>query len=336
MIILKKLLFLLILSFVTFSAFASNNIISPNNKNINYIGRWDTSNPNEFHSYWGGAYFNTEFTGKEITLKLASEVNIFVFVDGKEMLFKKANGEVKIVAENTKPGRHSIMVVAKFQNDEIVLQGIILSKNGKLFPPKKSKHWIEFIGDSITSGDRTTKGNISAYPWLTGEALKTAHTQISYCGIPLTNGYHFDYNGAPEVGMEAAYLDLKEPNNNPDVQWNFDGRSPNLIIVNLGTNDASLKVDKTLFERTYRQFLRNIRFAHRAAFIMVLIPFNQSYHKEINEIVTQEGIRDSRLLKIETANWLNATDFVDGTHPTDAGHKKISAQLIKIIKPYLF
>lgn len=69
---------------------------------------------------------------------------------------------------------------------------------------------------------------------------------------------------------------------------------------------------------------------------MVLVPFKQSYRNEINKIITQESIRDKHLVKIETANWLEATDFVDGTHPTDAGHLKISKKLTEIIKPYLF
>jgi hypothetical protein len=213
------------------------------------------------------------------------------------------------------------------------LTGLTLNNGGKLLNPEKRKFWVEYIGDSITSGDRTSKGNISAYPWLCSEVLGVNHTQISYCGIPLVNGFHYNYKGAPEIGMESAYLNLKQPNNN-SPEWDFSEASPNLLVINLGTNDNNLKVDTTLFKQTYTQFIRNLRFIHQNAVIMVLIPFNQVYKNQIEELVTKETERDKNLNFISTEGWLTASDFVDGTHPTDLGHQKISDKLTPIIKSY--
>jgi lysophospholipase L1-like esterase len=149
----------------------------------------------------------------------------------------------------------------------------------------------------------------------------------------LVNGFHYNYKGAPEIGMESAYLNLKQPNNN-SPEWDFSEASPNLLVINLGTNDNNLKVDTTLFKQTYTQFIRNLRFIHQNAVIMVLIPFNQVYKNQIEELVTKETERDKNLNFISTEGWLTASDFVDGTHPTDLGHQKISDKLTPIIKSY--
>jgi hypothetical protein len=332
----KLFIFILIstLCELSSSAFAGEKIIQPNNKNIQYIGRWDKSEKGVIRSYWGGAYFNLKFRGNALSLKLDKSVDIYVILDsGKPILFKKANGLIKITPDTLSKNTHLLKVVARFQNDEIVLTGLTLNNGGKLLNPEKRKFWVEYIGDSITSGDRTSKGNISAYPWLCSEVLGVNHTQISYCGIPLVNGFHYNYKGAPEIGMESAYLNLKQPNNN-SPEWDFSEASPNLLVINLGTNDNNLKVDTTLFKQTYTQFIRNLRFIHQNAVIMVLIPFNQVYKNQIEELVTKETERDKNLNFISTEGWLTASDFVDGTHPTDLGHQKISDKLTPIIKSY--
>lgn len=318
------------------SVFAGEKIISPDHQHIQYVGRWDKSDKGCYHSYWGGAYVNIKFLGDAFSLKLDKSVDIYVKLDnGKPILFKNANGWVKITPDSLAFKTHEMQVIARFQNDEIQLSGFAINENGKILKPEKSNIWIEFIGDSITSGDRTSQGNISAYPWLCGEALNAKHTQISYCGIPLVDGYHYNYKGAPEIGMESAYLNLKQPNHTDNPEWKFENASPDIIVINLGTNDHNLKVDSVLFKQTFTQFIRNIRFTYTQTQILILIPFNQSYGKEIENMVFQEGRRDERLKIIDTKDWLTKSDFTDGTHPTDQGHLKISEKLTPIIKSLL-
>jgi hypothetical protein len=334
----KKLL-IFIISFwtVNTSLFAADQYIPPTNKNIEYVGRWDKSNPEVYHSYWGGAYFKVRFIGSQVTLKLGSPVNIYVKIDdGQEVLYTKASGLIKITPDSLSHGIHHLSVIAKFQDDEIQLTGLYLNKKGRLLKPEKKNFWVEFIGDSITSGDRTSKGNTSAYPWLCGEDLEVKHTQISYCGIPLVDGYHYNYKGAPKIGMESAYFELKEPNSpEPNSSYIFKNVAPNLIVINLGTNDKSLTVPSNLFQSHYALFIQGIRERLPKVRIALLIPFNGSYQNEIRNMVHESFPSDQNLKIIETKDWLAKGDFVDGTHPTDEGHQKIAKQLSPIILTYL-
>ena len=75
----NKLLFIIsILLIAQAPAVADGKLISPINKHIQYVGRWDKSYANNYHSYWGGAYFHVNFTGTTVKIKLAGAVNIYV------------------------------------------------------------------------------------------------------------------------------------------------------------------------------------------------------------------------------------------------------------------
>ena len=80
----NKLFFLIfILSISNSPAVDAGKFISAKNKNIQYVGRWDKSNANDYHSYWGGAYFTIKFRGNEVNIQLAAPVNIYVKLDDK-------------------------------------------------------------------------------------------------------------------------------------------------------------------------------------------------------------------------------------------------------------
>ena len=305
--------------------------IKPNNENIEYVGRWDKLNPDNYHSYWGGAYFDISFNGNNVIVNLGKTVNIYVKIDdNEEVLYTQVVGLVKITPDLLTSGVHNLRVIARFQDDEIQLEG--LSVNGELLKPKAGGLWAEFIGDSITSGDRTSKGNTSAYPWLFGDSLKIKHTQISYPGIPLVNGNYYSYTGAPQIGLESAYFNLMQPNHQPNIDWNFKQNPPNLIVVNIGTNDKSLGVTPDIFQSHYTLFIQKIRGLLPNTKIKIMIPFNGSYEDEIRSMVSQSFSSDKNIDIIETRGWLISSDFVDGTHPTDKGHIIIANKLISIIK----
>lgn len=315
---------------------AKEKTIALNDKNIEYVGRWDKSDLSNYHSYWGGAYVKLKFYAKQLHVQLNAKVNLFVIIDQHPaVLFPSATGLINLTPDSLANGVHTLQMVAKFQNDEIQLGGISLNEGGKLLKPDKSNQWVEFIGDSITSGDRTSKGNISAYPWLCGEALNVQHTQISYCGIPLvSNGTHYTYKGAPETGMELDYFKLKEPNHQPNPDWGFQ-QHPNVVVINLGTNDHRLQIAENLFQSRYTQFVQKIRATLPHTEIIILIPFNGSYKSQIQDMVKLAFAHDQHLHLIDTEAWLAPQDFVDGTHPKDEGHQIVANKLEPIIKSFL-
>lgn len=328
-------LVLFIVSFNTVIASVGDGSLK--DTNIQYIGRWDKSNATVFHSYWGGAYFKVSFTGKTVQIKLASAVNIYVSIDGKEdVKYTEANGIVNLTLTDLEGETHTLRVAANYTGDEIQFQGLLLDKGGKtLKQPKKGI--IEFIGNSITSGQTTTKNNLSSFAWLTGESLDVDHTQISQPGITLVDGYRYDANWAPKHGQSVQYFLLKQPNNEENPSWNFKTYTPKLIVINLGTNDHNLRVPNDVFQKTYVDFLANVRSKFPSCEILVLQTFGGFYTEETETAVKQHIDKgETKMHYISTEGWVSKdVDLPDGTHPNDEGHVKIAKKLKIILREYL-
>ena len=313
---------------------ASTGDGSPSDPNITYVGRWDKSNPSEYNSYWGGAYFKVKFTGTTVQIKLGGTVDIFVNIDNSgEVLYSGVSWTVNLTPTPLTSGVHSLRVTAKYIKQEIKLQGLILD-SGATTQAAASNGIIEFIGDSITTGQTTTNGDISAYPWLVGEQLGMDHTQISYGGIPLANGYGSLTGTANTSGMSVQYFKLKSVDydyaTTPD--WDFTVYTPMKVVINLGQNDGSLLVPSDVFQNTYITFLQNIRTKFPNAEIYVMRTFSGSYAAETQAAVaSRNAAGDNNVYFIDTTGWISYGDTTDGTHPSDSGHIKIANLLIPIL-----
>ncbi|MAW94343.1 MAG: hypothetical protein CMF36_07795 [Leeuwenhoekiella sp.] len=336
----KKLKYIFcILSFAVFSfgqVFSATGDGSLSDSNLKYIGRWDKSCKTVYHSYWGGAYFKTLFSGTTVQLKLDAAVNLYVNIDGAGFKkFEARDSLLNLTPTGLEPGVHTLVVAAAYANDEIQFKGLKLDPGAETFSPPVND-LIEFIGNSITSGQNTTKGNLSAYAWLTGESLDLEHTQISQPGITLTDGYHYEGDWAPKRGQISQYFLTKQPNHQKNNLWNFDTYTPKIIVINLGTNDYNLNVPGTIFSENYRNFLKQIRTKFPKTEIFVMRTFGGYYASETARVVDQFRRNDLRIHYIDTSNWLShPEDFVDTNHPNDQGHIKVALKLSEILNSFL-
>jgi hypothetical protein len=337
------------------SLFAATGDGTPADSNIQYIGRWDKSVDSQYVNYWGGAYIKTGFTGTTVKVKLGGTVNLFVGIDSTaDKLYGNAGGILNLTTVPLQNKTHSLRVTPQNQDDKIKFKGLVLDAGARTVA-LPARPIIEFIGNSITSGATTSKGMTSAFPWLTGEALSCDHTQISIGGITLVNGYYFTYSGAPTVGMSVSYFKQRTPPNYPSTDnsqnpdWDFSRYTPRLVFVNLGTNDANTTACKSgnsnpcvtiptdTFTSVYTKFLRNIRAKYPLAEIFALRTFGGHLISATQAAVTAiNAAGDLKVHYVNTAGWLVASDYnSDGIHPSDAGHKKATDQLVPILRPYL-
>lgn len=141
---------------------------------------------------------------------------------------------------------------------------------------------IEFIGDSITCGF----GNLSCEKdrlfysvdengWLSHAAIAARKLEadfsiISYSGISITKGIGNMEWFCPSMTELYPYTDrlIEECIGKKDSfeEWDFDQSKPDVIVLNLGTNDATVidfngenKRGLQQFEKDYYQFLKMLR-----------------------------------------------------------------------------
>lgn len=337
----KNVLLLLFFSFFLLQqAFPAENIDIPgdgklSDVNILYVGRWDRSNPNLYHSYWTGAYLRVDFTGRNIGILLQSGTNLVVSIDGEDLRSINAtSGLTRLNEVELSDGRHSLLVGAAGQNEELTFLGLSLDE-GAVTYRAQGKFLIEYIGDSITATGGEDDQSAANYAWYTAEGLNCDHTQIAFSGLALTTGY-----GCLEekIGLDSLYFCLKNYNHideRPIQSWDFS-YTPNMIVINLGTNDKCGSATDAVMKSSMFNFLSRLRNTYPQTTLVVMEPFNGSYSGPIESAVEKcKTLGDNNIQFVKTEGWLTEEDYKDGTHPNLSGRDKIVHNLMPYLKPLL-
>ena len=160
---------------------------APTDRNIQFVGRWDTADPSAYVPQWAGAYLRVGFTGTTVALKQRNTINFWYSIDGGAYT-KIANASVTVSLTTTPlaAGRHSLLVsyqiVAGSYTGDAVYQGLALDSRARTFRLPTPRQATEFVGDSITAGYTATNVALSSYPWIISEDLGVRHTQIALSG----------------------------------------------------------------------------------------------------------------------------------------------------------
>jgi lysophospholipase L1-like esterase len=205
--------------------------------------------------------------------------------------------------------------------------GLILAAGAQSTPVARPQTTVEFIGDSITVGQPNADRPFTAYPWLTGEALGAAHTQVAQGGACLVS--QDCYGMMDWFRRSSAWVTGDD--------WNFATYQATAVVINLGTNDIGHGVSTVQFQQGYIVMLERVRQAYPGAHIFAMGVFRNRYVPETRNAVTARNTAgDSRVHFVDTTGWVDAaTDTSDNVHPTDAGHAKIAQRLTPILDQYL-
>jgi lysophospholipase L1-like esterase len=303
---------------------------SPSDPDIKYFGRWDTRSPGAYVPGWTGAYAVLGFTGTTVKLRQRGSVDLYTSIDGGAWVsYRNVGGTVNLTPSRLPSGTHTLRVAYRqdagsYHGDE-VFQGVVLDSGAHTVAVSVPSRIIEFAGDSITAGYKSSKEALTAYGWLTAEKLGAAHTEIarpSVCLYPSSDGC---------IGMRDRYFKTGLDPSTPD--WDFSRYQVGDVVINLGTNDRGHNVPGAQFQSAYVTLLQRIRAKYPNATIHAMETFKQWYVSETKAAVAaRNNAGDGKVRYVATEGWLDpATDTADGTHPNDAGHRKIAARLATVI-----
>jgi len=308
--------------------------VSLTDPNIQYIGRWDRSDPALYHGYWGGVYLRARFTGTSVGIKLANRTGLVASIDNEAFRTVDGGGAdtVLLNARPLKPGTHSLLVGSAGQNYEVSFQALVLDAGSATVAPESTRPLIEFIGDSITTGTGSPAGTLN-WAWNTAEALGCDHTQIAFSGRALTTGFGC---AKDKAALDTQYLCLKNFNHladNPQPQWSFS-YTPDVIVINLGQNDQCGSEPHAVLQASYVKFLRMLWEHFPKAEIVAMEPFSHAYADEIKTAVHEiAAAGNPHVHYADTSDWLQREDYVDGVHPNGVGNLKVMGRLTPLLRP---
>lgn len=252
---------------------AKETIIPASDPQINYMGRihWDEKGNGSFSYPGTSALFR--FKGTNLKMGTSPGSGSFIVeIDDKTPMKVKftPNDSILTLAENLKNAIHDVRITYAIEGYDHHPQFRAFHTDGKIEPNgKKPELKIEFIGNSITCGygiedtnpqcgfSYDTENHTLTYAHRTARALNADYNVVARSGIGIYRNY-----GSPRQGdiktmpHEYDYTMLY----NHDLKWDFSKFTPDIVCINLGTNDLSEgNYDMDLYEAHYRSFLRHLR-----------------------------------------------------------------------------
>lgn len=288
--IIKTLAFSLIgLSSITACNTDANLSLSPSDPDILYMGRTvvDDSLGVLFNYPGVTAMFNFEGRGLEMSAKPGSRFFMVTIDDDKpfKIDFNDSISTI-LLADSLAAGPHSARIVYAVEGHELqpAIRGFeILGPGARILPaPERPELKIEFIGNSITCGygleaDSAqvhfafdNENHILSYAYLTARELDADFNVVARSGIGMYRSYGGDRMGTPGNRMPDVYD--RTLYYDPDSEWDHSRFEPDIICINLGTNDTSLNdFEISLFEEYYNRFVDHLRQLHPNAKIVLTV-----------------------------------------------------------------
>ena len=297
----RRKLLTALLTLVCSGAFAiktvpiKGSIIRPTDPFIQYTGRISFANPERPAWNFPGIQIVASFEGTSLRMIAKPRSGYFMAqIDQAEpfkVAFRGERDSVVTLATALPNGVHTVRLMYAIEGYEFFPEfwGFVLDKGKKLVEtPALPSRKIEFIGNSITCGygneglkkeegfDYATENHYYSYASITSAYRNYGEAKTGSPGSCMPMQYEYTgYAWKPELRQEATILSEK---------WDFSRYQPDVICINLGTNDTSTNnYDLDLLKQGYQKLLKQVR-DHNPEAKIVFLTGSMLYNKELKEV----------------------------------------------------
>ena len=342
--------------------------IIPNWQNVKPLGRtWPLADGLWLAFSASGAEFTVLGESCRVTVagdsraQEAESVNDFariaIELDGRRAVDALLDAPEKTFTLTPEAGEHTvrIMKLSEAAMSTCVIKSI---EADEIRPTAPKVHLVEFIGDSITCGygvddedpehhfATATEDVTHAYAYRTAQAMDADYSLASLSGYGIISGYT-DTAEEPVVtqlmpdyyetlGFSYGRYDGAAPQ---DVRWDFSVRQPDVVVINLGTNDDSYCQDDEArqqhYSNAYANFLYTVRRCNPGARILCtlgmmgdrLYPFVE---RAVAAYSAQTG--DTNISCMPFVPQLEEDGRAADYHPTETTHRRAAEKLTAEIR----
>jgi lysophospholipase L1-like esterase len=247
---------------------------------LHYVGRFDRRDPTAaVFSFPGSAVF-ARFSGDGIDADLETNGNDFFTVvldNGAPKTIRPPAGRGKrTLASGLSGGTRDIALYKATESavGTATFRGFGVSAGALVPSPFPFAHRIEIVGDSISCGYgvRGTSGGCPFTPdtesewdaWgaIAARSLNAAHTTIAYSGRGVVRNSNGTRSGTMATLYERTLAEHADP------RWDFSSFTPEIVVINLGTNDYAQGDPGPTFALGYHALLQMIRQHYPSASIV--------------------------------------------------------------------
>ena len=300
----KKSLFIALLAIICQAASAvktmplKGTVVSPTDTHIRYAGRISFANPERPAWNYPGIQIVAAFEGTSLRMLAKPRSGYFMAqIDQAEpfkVAFRGERDSLVTLATALPDGRHLVRLMYVIEGYEFFPEfwGFVLDQGRRLveapaFPSRK----IEFIGNSITCGygneglckedhfDYATENHYYSYASIAARSLEAQHWVVARSGIGAYRNYGEPKSGSPGSCMPVQYEytgyawnpDLRKQPTFLGERWDFSRYQPDVVCINLGTNDLSTdNYDLQLLKQGYQKLQQQVRRHNPQAKILFL------------------------------------------------------------------
>ncbi len=322
-----------------------------------------------------GAGTAFQFQGKQLTITIHGSNNAVVpdndtcyarfaiLVNGERIIDDIMDTEKKtyqlLDAEEIQNAQVQIIKLSESAMSAIGIAPLECDDEAIISPAARKQRTIEFIGDSITCGYGTDDLDLShtfstqtedvtkAYAYKTAQLLDADYSMFSCSGYGIISGYTPDpeVRGAQELippFYESQCFcrdDFGSAGRPADIPWDFAKYQPQVVVINLGTNDDSFCQDTEWKREEYRQkyveFLKVVRYHNPQAEIFCVLGLmgDRLYDKvcQVREdFMAQTGDQHIHTIHIPDQSTVggNVIDY----HPTPEAHTMAAEVVVAAIR----
>jgi lysophospholipase L1-like esterase len=341
-------------------------VIKPSNPDIVYTGRISFTNPDRPTWNYPGVQIMAAFEGTSLRMIAKPRSGYFMAqIDQAEpfkVAFRGERDSVVTLATALPDGRHLVRLMYVIEGYEFFPEfwGFVLDEGRQLIEaPRLPSRKIEFIGNSITCGygneglkkeegfDYATENHYYSYASIVARNLQAQHWVVARSGIGAYRNYDGPKTGNPESNMPVQYEytgyawkpELRKEPTFLQEKWDFNRYQPDVICINLGTNDLSTpNYDLALLKLGYQKLLKMVRQHNPKAKIVFLtgtMLYNQELQiaKQLLDEVTAEAHKagDKEVYRFDM-NHIDGEAFLGNDwHPNVYQDEKMAGELT----PYL-
>ena len=285
---------------------------------------------------WSGSGFTCRFRSSICRLRFTapSGSRYCVKVDGAPFLECALDPVIDLTAKLLADRDvHEVQVVKKTDPDTGMesFLGIELSRGEELLPVTRPKRQILFLGDSITvgmgAGANGETDFLRSYAWLLAQHFKAEPRLVALSGVGLFEGWRSTLFNVEwqQVAAQASEA------NAAALSW-----QPDLIVVNLSTNDKSKEVAGADVANSMKELLVDVRQRCPEAVIFVMVPWSYGcYRKSCGRASASWPPREMPASTSSTrtpAPGCRKSGMRDNTHPNTKGHQHAANTLIPAIE----